>query len=281
VRLLKLPDREPVGETFSRPEGRFSFRPLTQGEYLIETFETDVFEASFTSVTIFPPHKDYPMNVHALVELTLKPPARPTKAGVVAADVDVNVPKDAARHYRNGMAALEKGDSPRAIEEFRTAVKLHPDYYAARVELGRELRIKRRFQEAEEILTPLTRIAPRRAEPRIELGIVLLELQRRVAAIAELENALKLQEQNWAPHLYLGWAYLEQDDAKAELHFKKAIELDELKAARAHIALARLANARGERELALHHLNAYLELAPNAHDAGAVRTLAARLRSGN
>lgn len=281
VRLLKSPDREPIAETFSRPEGRFVFRPLVQGEYLVETFESETFEATLTPVTIFPPHKDYPMTVNFVVELPLKPPPAAVKPGVVAADVDLNVPKAALKRYRAGMEALGKGEAARAVEELRAAVDLFPDYYAARIELGRELRIQKRFQEAEEVLQPLARIAPRRAEPRIERGIVLLELGRRSEAVDELQAALKLQEDNWAAHLYLGWALLEGNEERAELHFKRAVEIDEQRAARAHIALARLADARGQRQLALDHLDAYLELAPKANDAAAVRALAARLRSGN
>jgi tetratricopeptide (TPR) repeat protein len=177
--------------------------------------------------------------------------------------------------------AREKGNAERAIEEFRAAVELFPDYYAARLELGRELRAGKRFQEAEQALQPLAGIAPRHAEPRIERGIALLELGRRAEAVEELQASLKLGENNWAAHLYLGWALLEGDGEGAEVHFKRAIALDEPKAARAHIALARLADARGQRQLALDHLDAYLELSPNAHDAAAVRALAARLRSGN
>jgi hypothetical protein len=52
-----------------------------------------------------------------------------------------------------------------------------------------------------------------------------------------------------------------------------------MKAARAHLALARLAEAQGQREVAISHLEAYLLKAPKAHDAEATRRLADRLRS--
>ena len=111
-------------------------------------------------------------------------------------------------------------------------------------------------KEAEEILSPLPRIAPKRAEPRVEYGIVLLELQRYEDAVTELRRALQLEEASWATNLYLGWALLESRPEEAGPYFKRALELNERKAARAHLALARLADERGMRQLAIQHLDA-------------------------
>jgi tetratricopeptide (TPR) repeat protein len=199
-------------------------------------------------------------------------------AGIIAADVDLNVPKAASKHYRNGTKALKSGDSASAVAELREAIAAYPNYYAARLDLGRELRLEKRFKEAEDILNPLPQIAPGRAEPRLEYGIVLLELKRPDEAVTELSEALQLEEANWATHLYLGWALLESRPQEAAPHFKRALELDERKAARAHLALARLADAQGMRQLAIQHLDAYLTVMPNAPDADVARKLADKLR---
>ena len=280
VRLLRLPEMRPITETFSRPEGQFTFNQVTEGDYAIETFETEQFEATLTNVQVRP-NPRRPTLFTVFVELPPKGPKEKKAPGELMADVDVNVPKNALKHYHAGMKKLEKGDSAEAIKELRTAVEIHPEYYAARLELGRELRIKKRFDEALPVIQPLTQIAAKRAEPHIELGIVLLGLERRDEAIDALNTALRLEEPNWAAHLYLGWALLERDGDKAETHFGRALELDERKAARAHLALAQLAEAKGNRALALAHLDAYLTLAPKAHDAEATRKLAERLRSKN
>lgn len=280
VRLLKLPELRPIAETFSRPEGQFTFNQVTEGEYSIETFETDIYEATLTNVLVRPIPRNRPSVFTVFVELPRKPPAEKAKPGELMADVDLNVPKEALKHYLEGMKRLHAGKSSEAIRELREAIKKHPTYYAARLELGRELRQQKRFAEAGEVLRPLQEIAPRRAEPRLELGIALLSLGQRMEAIGVLREALRLQENNWATHLYLGWGLLETADAdQAGTHFARALELDETKAARAHLALARLAESRGERELAISHLEAYVAIAPNAHDADATRRLADRLRS--
>ena len=42
VRLIRRDSMEPIGETFSRPEGGFVFTRVPDGDYLIETFETEI-----------------------------------------------------------------------------------------------------------------------------------------------------------------------------------------------------------------------------------------------
>ncbi|HEV2762825.1 MAG TPA: tetratricopeptide repeat protein, partial [Pyrinomonadaceae bacterium] len=84
---------------------------------------------------------------------------------------------------------------------------------------------------------------------------------------------------NWAAHFYLGWALLENDGEKAGERFRRALEIDERKAVRAYLALARLAHERGQRDQAVQLLETYLALVPEGTDAEAARRLAATLRS--
>lgn len=279
VKLVLASDMRTITETFTTAEGRFIFKSLREGDYLVETMETDLFEATSTKVSLYPPIRTAPTPnlVMLLVDVPLKSAKKQT-LGVITADVDLNVPKDAQKHYRAGMKALESADSQRAVEELQKAIAAYPKYYAARLALGRELRLQKKFDEAANVLESLPQIAPGRAEPRIEYGIVLLNLKRRPEAARELNEAIRLEEASWAAHLYLGWAVLENDEKTASKHFKRALELDEQKAARAHIALGQIANNEGRREEALKHLVAYLTLAPNASDAEAVRKLAESLR---
>ena len=280
VRLLRMPDGRPVTETFSRRDGEFVFGQLPTGDYAIETFETDRFEASLTTVQAYPPNLNAPtpQTFNVMVDLTLKPLVAAPAPGAVAADVDLDVPKAAVKRYRAGLKALSDNDSGKARAEFKAAIEIYPNYYAARVELGRELRLQKQFREAEEVLRLLVQIGPKHSEAHIELGIVLLSLGGRKEAADELRTALRLEETSWAAHLYLGWALLGSDDAEAGLHFERALELDEPKAARAHLALARLAQEKGDSRRAVEHLDAYLKIAPDAGDAAAARKLADSLR---
>ena len=278
VKLVLESGMRTITETFTNAEGQFQFKSVRAGDYLVETVETDVLEATSTRVGLYPAIRNAqsPNFVMVLIDVPLKS-AKKQVIGVINADVDLNVPKEAQKHYRAGVKALQSGDSQGAVQMLQKAIEIYPNYYAARLALGRELRLQKKFEEAANVLEPLRQIAPGRAEPKIEYGIVLLNLERRQDAASELIEAVRLEEPSWAAHLYLGWAVLQTDVKTASEHFRRALELDEQKAARAHIALGQIANDEGRREEALKHLVAYLSLAPNASDAEAVRKLAEKL----
>jgi Tfp pilus assembly protein PilF len=279
VRLLREDQQRTIAETFSRSGGEFEFGYLPEGDYIVATDETKELEASSTLVRVQPWPRTKPLLVHVDISISRKAPPRAAAPGVVAADVDLSVPKEALKHYRAGMKALDEGKDERALAELGEAVKAYPDYYAARVELGRVLRDKKRPAEAEEALRPLLSIAPRHPEVWLQHAVVLLDLARREEAASEMRQSLALNERDWAAHYYLGWALLEADADKAEPHLERALELDGRKAVRAHLALARIADARGQRQKAIEHLDAYVAGAPDSAEARGARELADRLRS--
>jgi Tfp pilus assembly protein PilF len=280
VRLLRESRMQPITETYSRQDGQIRFSGLLPGDYVVETGESENLEATATRVTIIVPHAIFGKPTSQRVTVSVDIPVRKVAAipspGVVLADVDQNVPEAASKHYRKGLEEQRAGKN--AAKEFKAAIVAYPKYYAARLELGRELRTQKRFSEAEEALRPLGEIAPKHAEPHVEYGMVLLALSRPREAAVELRKALALEEANWATHLNLGWALLTDEPAEAESHFTRALELDEKKAAQAHLSLARLAHMRGMRQQSIRHLEAYLKLAPDAPDASAVRKLLDQLR---
>ncbi|HEX8137328.1 MAG TPA: tetratricopeptide repeat protein [Pyrinomonadaceae bacterium] len=278
VRLLRADSRRPIGETFSLSRGEFVFNFVPEGEYLIETYQTAELEATSTSFQVRPLPRERPAVLHVEIDIPFKPLAAPPRPGVIEVDPDVDAPKEAVKLYRAGLKAQADDHRERAVAKFQEAIKAYPSYYMARLDLGRELRRQKRLQEAEAVLGQLRQIAPKRAEPLVEHALVLLELQRRKEAEAELRSALEMEEGNWAAHFYLGWALIEEQPDAAEAQFKRAIELDEPKAARAHLALARLADAKGQRELSIKHLEEYLALVPNGAEADIARSLVERLR---
>jgi tetratricopeptide (TPR) repeat protein len=139
---------------------------------------------------------------------------------------------------------------------------------------------KRAAGEAEEVLRPLREIAPQKAAARVEYALALLALGRRDPALAELAVATQLPDSGWEPHYYLGWTLLETGADEAEAHLLRAVELDEARAARAHLALARIAHERGRHDAAVRHLESFLALSPDSREAEAARALADKLRAG-
>lgn len=281
VRLLRMPEARPVAETFTRSEGQFRFTNLAEGEYAVETFENARFESTQKNVSVNPLVRNQPITINVSIELSEKAAEGVEKSppGTAAADVEAGVPHKAVEHYLAAMKALRERDSERAADEFKKAIAAHPPYYTARLEYGRELRRRGEAERAEEVLRPLLDTAPRKVAARVEYARALLALDRRDEAVTHLEAAVGLPGAGWEPHYYLGWALLEKRPGDAETHLRKAVELDEVSAARAHLALARLAHERGQRAAAIAHLEAFLKLSPDSREAAAARALAEKLKA--
>src|SRR5262245_59534879 len=64
VRLIRQDQRRPIGETYSRSRGEFEFTLVPEGEYLVETFETDSLEATSTQVHVRPIPRERPTVVY-------------------------------------------------------------------------------------------------------------------------------------------------------------------------------------------------------------------------
>ena len=127
--------------------------------------------------------------VSVLVDLMPRP-SENRRAAVLAADFDTNVPAAAAKHYAAALKAIESKDSTKAISELQLAIQIFPKYYAARLELGRQFRSLKRFEEAADTLQSLGELAPSRAEPHLEYALVLLGLEKRDESIAELRTEM-------------------------------------------------------------------------------------------
>lgn len=282
VRLLRLPENRPVAETFTRPEGQFRFTNVSGGEYAVESFETERFEAALQNVSVNPVVRNQPSTFTVSIELSEKTAddgRGKSPPGVAAADVDAGVPRKAVEHHLAALKALREENFERATAEFKKAIAAHPPYYSARLEYGRELMRQGETLLAEEVLRPLLDTAPQKVAARVEYGRVLLALKRRDEAVTHFKAAVGLPGARWEPHYYLGWALLETRADEAEPHLRKALALDEVSAARAHLALARLAHERGQRAAAIAHLEAFLALSPDSQEAPSARALAEKLKT--
>jgi Tfp pilus assembly protein PilF len=277
VRLTRQNGTRQFSETYTQSDGRFFFRQVASGDYLVEILESTDFMPSATALSIQASPSINRSVVSVLIDVMPKSSA--LRLGVLLADVDTKVPAEAAKHYATALKAVGVPDLPKAVSELKLAVEIYPNYYAARLELGRDLRSLKRFDEAADTLKSLSDLAPKRAEPHLEYGLVLLGLEKRDEATAELRKAIQLDEKSWAAHYFLGLALFDMDGESSEKDFSRALQLNEKKAARAHVALARLALRKGARQVALKHLDDYLKLEPNAADADSVRKFAERLRS--
>jgi tetratricopeptide (TPR) repeat protein len=98
----------------------------------------------------------------------------------------------APAHNLYGMALIDLGDMPGAIEAFREAIALNRQDAAAWANLGMALKIEGRFDECFDAYDRATAAAPQDAQIRLNRAVALLRAGRMAEAWADYESRLVL-----------------------------------------------------------------------------------------
>jgi tetratricopeptide (TPR) repeat protein len=96
-------------------------------------------------------------------------------------------------HYNLGIVLSEQGKSDAAIDHYRRAVELRPDYAEAHYNLGRLLVEKGHLEDAIAHYEKAAAINPRDAEAQNNLGVTLFGIGRADEAIAHYQKAIQMQ----------------------------------------------------------------------------------------
>jgi len=119
------------------------------------------------------------------------------------------------------------GETDRAEQGYRDAIRLRPSYFEARHDLGRLLAEENRFREAAAELEEAARLRPSHAPLLIDLGVALGRAGDLDRAVEVLQQALRLRPDDPAIYNDLGMVAVSRknfDTAAAQ--FQKAVELD-------------------------------------------------------
>lgn len=129
--------------------------------------------------------------------------------------------------FNLGYALARRGRHAEAIEPYRAATRLRPDYARAHNNLGDALLKSSRAAEAEEPLRAAVRLDPALAEAQHNLGLVLAQSGRVAEALAPLGEAARLLPDSPDVHNNFANALaMSGRTAEAAAHWKRALELD-------------------------------------------------------
>jgi tetratricopeptide (TPR) repeat protein len=161
-----------------------------------------------------------------------------------------------------GRAAFSAGAFAQAIAPLNHYLIANPNDTAARAELGLSLFALKDYAAARKILQPLD--ATSDEAPRLQLAYAasLVETGDTADGIARLVALVQANPDVAEVHRALGEAYTKSKPTAAAAELQTAIRLDPADAD-AHIALARLQLAHGNKRSAITHLEAALKLQPN------------------
>ena len=109
----------------------------------------------------------------------------------------------------------------------RKLVEIPRDYLILMMEIGYVLLAMQRFEEAFEVFEGVHHLAPNSDVPRIAMGNTYSAQEKFDEAIREYKKALKIVSDSALAHAHLGEAYLMKNDkTKANDFIQKAMDLD-------------------------------------------------------
>src|SRR5216684_3628714 len=266
-----------VGEfsTMTDDSGLFTFRRLKEGTYYLKVEAGEDYQAAAETVDFFD-NRNRTETVQ--IQLRPKPPAANNKPAVVNAAL-ASVPKAALDLYQQGAQLAAAGKNREAIEKFKSAVSLYPQFVVALNEMSAAYINLGELEPATNALEAAIKIEPNNPTLRLNYGYVLMLKERFADSERELSRAIQLKDELVAAHLYRGRVLIRlrnYDEAEKELN--RTLSLGGASGVMAYRYLGALYSERGETSKAIAALENYLKLTPKAKDSDQVRAIIRQLQ---
>lgn len=146
--------------------------------------------------------------------------------------------RSAQDHYNLAKAATQQGLAEQAMEHYRAALRLEPEYGQALTGLGALLLMQKRVEEAQPLFEKALSIDPNHATALINLAMIEQSRGENDSALQRLKQVIARNPDYAEAHLNLGslLASMKRHE-EAIQHLSKAVDLDPKRAA-AHFNLA-------------------------------------------
>jgi hypothetical protein len=261
-------------EIFSDSGGRFVFEDVRAGTYTVAVsvpkaapFEGASAEVRVDSVAV-------PSNVGVTVTLKAKaaPPAPLSGRAIDARETDADVPSEARKAYRRGVAAAAKGRAAEAVRHYREALEAAPDFLFALNDLGVSLTRAGAYAEATDVLRRAVALAPASFPPSLNLAIALLGARSYDEAALAADRAAELDPSAPEPPFVaarVAWA--RGDRELAAERYNQAFRLGGFDLAVAQFELGQLYEEMGLRREAARAYATYLSIVPDGPESDAAR----------
>jgi len=172
-------------------------------------------------------------------------------------------------HYNLGIVLREQGETDQAIDHYRQAVALRPDYAEAHYNLGRLLVEQGQLNDAIAHYERAAAINPADAEAQNNLGVTLFGIGRTDDAIAHYQKALEIRPHYAETSCNLANALIAKDDFDGAIARYKAClaAIPDQEEAQYNLASALL--RKGRTDEAIVEYQKVLQMQPESADAHA------------
>jgi tetratricopeptide (TPR) repeat protein len=267
------------GDTTSTTDdsGRFAFRGLPGGDYIVAIDGEQEFEPFSQRVNIIQLRGSPPQNYMLSVRLVLKNNAEP-KAGVVNAEL-ADIPPKAVDFYKKALELSKQKDHKGAVEQLQSAVTEYSDFMLGYNEMGYQYMKLNDYENAAKAFEAALKIKADAILPLTNYGITLSCLNKFSESEKVLKQAIKINEKLPIAHYYLAYSIANQNRFdEAEKEFLLAAKLGGPEMKEAHRYLAIIYSSKGNKKRQIEELETYLLLAPTAADAEQLRKLLQQLK---
>jgi tetratricopeptide (TPR) repeat protein len=272
-----MPFRE---ATISDAAGKFTFKKLDPGTYTIAVFVPSRGEARQT-VEIGPGTADERHRVSLNLQFKdsdFESAGAARRRHSISAR-QLAIPGKALDDYDAGLRALGRHDSGSAVKSLERAVELAPQFSAAWNELGTIAYQTGKFDRAEQCFRQSLDADPEAYEPLVNLGGVLVTLERTDEALGYNIRAVLARPNDALAHSQLGQAYFQAGNYDLALeHLERARQIDAAHFSHPQMVMAEIHMRRGERAKAAADLEDFLKHHPDWPKAAAMRQAIVELR---
>lgn len=189
------------------------------------------------------------------------------------------VPKAAAELYEAAQRSIADKNDARAITQLREAVAIHADFSLAWNDLGVLLQKAGESKKALEAFRSAVKFDAASAAANLNLGCALFDAKAYPEAERYLTEALVRNDTSYRGHYYMGLTQVKLGRIDvAEQAFRKAVEVGADRAGLAHYMLGGIYWSVKRYGDAADELELYLKLEPNAKDAAKTRASITELR---
>ncbi len=269
--------------TFADDLGRYEFSGILRGTYRItatnpadatQTMEpVDVDTSQFVGARIM---VNLYLRFASKTEASKENPSPVVSLGEMAEQV----PKPAQKAFDKAMELRGKRKLDAALKSFNEAIRIYPGYFRALAERGHLLIAMQHPSDAKRDFARALQLNPDFGPALRGAGMCEFQEGRFAQAVETLTRASDKEPGNATDYLFIGIADAaldRRDQARSAL--LKALSIDPVGSARAHIHLANLWVKEGNRQEAIKDIEAYLSAAPKAPDADHFRKILAQLQT--
>lgn len=261
ARITLRTDQSILSTLYTNSSGEFQIRNLSQGIYFVEAEITkSKFEPAVRRVELG-------RGLMVTVNLELKEKRDPSlnRYGKVvsAAELKQTIPSAAKKEYELGLKFVSKGNYQQAARHFQEALKIYPEYLAARNDLGAQYLKLKQIDEAQKHFELVLANDPKNFNAKFNMGLVQVERHNYRDAIALLNQAVTIDSSRPVARLWIGIAKLELGELDvAEQELTRSLIMGGAECIAAHYHLARIYFNRGAIQDAKRSVQVYIHEAP-------------------